>query len=121
MFYTSAESDISHVDGIDIIKKVIAVLRDHMHDHPHVLTSSCNFFGGNLDTESDRTSRKLLQPPFDMESFSGMMKSVTVLDRQYKNYFGIDLSERLAEETGSARSHNMDAEERDYGDVLGSA
>ncbi len=26
MFYTSAESDISHVDGIDIIKKVIAVL-----------------------------------------------------------------------------------------------
>ena len=114
MFYSSAESDISHV--IDIIKKVIAVLRDHMHDHPHVLTSSCNFFGGNLDTESDRTLRKLLQPPFDMDSFSGMMKSVmsasvTVLDRQYKNYFGIDLSERLAEETGSARSHNMDAEE----------
>ena len=51
-----------------------------------------------------------------MESFSGMMKSVmaasvTVLDRQYKNYFGLDVSERLTEETRSARSHNMDAEE----------
>ena len=116
MFYTSAESDISHVDGIDIIKKVIAVLRDHMHDPARVLTSSCNFFGGNLDTESDRTLRQLLQPPSDLESFSGMMKSVmaasvTVLDRQYKNYFGLDVSERLAEETRSARSHNMDAEE----------
>ena len=33
--------------------------------------------------------------------------SLTVLDRQNKNYFGIDLSERLAEETGSARCHNM--------------
>ena len=31
MFYTSAESDISHVDSIDIIKKD-GVLRDHMHD-----------------------------------------------------------------------------------------
>ena len=67
MFYTSAESDISHVDGIDIIKKVIAVLRDHMHDPARVLTTSCNFFGGHLDTESDRTLRPLLQPPSDME------------------------------------------------------
>ena len=86
-------------------------------DYPaRVSTSSCIVFGGNLDTESDRTLRKLLQPPSDMESFSGMMKSVmsasvTVLDRQYKNYFGLDLSERLAEETWLARSHNMDAEE----------
>ena len=77
--------------------------------------TSCDFFGGNLDTENDRTLRKLLQLPSDMESFSGMMKSViaapvTVLDRQYKNYFGLDVSERLAEETRSARSHNVDAE-----------
>ena len=47
-----------------------------------------------------------------MENFSGMMESVmsasvTVLDRQNKNYFGLDLSERLAEETRSARYHNM--------------
>ena len=38
-----------------------------MHDPARVLTSSCNFFGGHLDTESDRTLRPLLQPPSDME------------------------------------------------------
>ena len=40
-----------------------------------------------------------------------MAASVTVLERQYKKYFGLDLTERLAEETQSSRSHNMDAEE----------
>ena len=34
-----------------------------------------------------------------------MSVSVTVLERQYKKYFEINLTEKLAEETKSARSH----------------
>ena len=40
-----------------------------------------------------------------------MSLSVTVLERQYKKYFEINLTAKLAEETKSARSHNIDAEE----------
>ena len=40
-----------------------------------------------------------------------MAAAATVLGRQYKRYFNIDLTAKLAEETRSARSNNIDAEE----------
>jgi hypothetical protein len=36
---------------------------------------------------------------------------ITVLERQYKRYFDMDLTEQLRKETETARSHNIDAEE----------
>ena len=36
---------------------------------------------------------------------------VDVLERQYAKYFSLDITEKLREETMSARSHNIDAEE----------
>ena len=62
------------------------------------------------------TLQRLLQPQSDMIRFSEMLKAVvavtvTVLTRQNKKYFGLDITERLTEETRSARSHDTDAEE----------
>ena len=36
---------------------------------------------------------------------------IAVLERQYKRYFGINLTAELKKETESACSHNIDAEE----------
>ena len=36
---------------------------------------------------------------------------ITVLERQYERYFGMDLTDALREETKSARFHNIDAKE----------
>ena len=40
-----------------------------------------------------------------------MAAAATVLERQYKRHFNIDLTAKLAEEMRSARSNNIDAEE----------
>ena len=69
-----------------------------------------------LDVGSDTTLQKLRHQPDDVGKFAEMMKAVmaaaeTVLERQYKTYFNIDLTAKLAEETRSARSHIIDAEE----------
>jgi hypothetical protein len=46
---------------------------------------------------------------------SGIIKCLTkvleALDRQYARYFATDLTAQLADETRSARLHNMDAEQ----------
>ena len=115
-FYTSGESDISHIQGIGIIKVVITVMKEEMADPARLLTSTSDFFGDALDPNTDTTLNALLKPPVDVERFSRMMKTVisatiTVLERQYKVYFDLDVTEKLTLETRSARSHNMDAEE----------
>ena len=51
-----------------------------------------------------------------MERFGKMMaavmtSTVTVLERQYKKYLAIDITELLAKETRSACSHSIDTEE----------
>ena len=37
--------------------------------------------------------------------------TITVLERQYKRYFEMDLTSELRKQTETARSHNIDAEE----------
>ena len=63
----------------------------------------------------DDTLTKLHQFPVDSQ-FNAMMKEclqsvIAVLERQYSKYFDINITAKLREETASARSHNMDAEE----------
>ena len=87
-----------------------------MADPARLLASTSDFFGDALDRNTDTTLNALLKPPVDVERFSSMMQTVisatiTVLERQYKVYFYLDVTEKLTSETRSARSHNMDAEE----------
>ena len=115
-FYTSAESGISHVEGIGVVKAAIAALKEQLKEPRTVLSATHDLLGGTLDVEGDTALQKLLQQPADLESFCDMMTAVmsvtvTVLERQYKKYFEINLTAKLAEETKSARSHNIDAEE----------
>ena len=85
-FYTSADLQVSHVEGIQVVKSVLTALKLQLHNPAAVLSSSCNFLGGKLDAENDSTLRELLQPPDNMEQFSEMVKPVlmscvTVLER----------------------------------------
>ena len=55
IFYTSSKWDISHGDGIDNVKKVIACLRNYMQDPTRVFIASSNYLGNILDCENDST------------------------------------------------------------------
>ena len=72
-----------------------------------------DFFGDEVTV--DATLAKLRELPVDPQ-FNTMMTScleavITVLERQYSKYFNLDVTEKLKEETASARMHNIDAEE----------
>ena len=113
--YTSAEKQINHVDCIDVVRNVISVIKEY-DDHPmSVLSTKTDFFIKELNT-SDTTLRQLQKQPADEPLFCKMMKSSlqaveTVLRRQYKRNFKMDITEELRKETESARAHNIDAEE----------
>ena len=98
MFYTSADSGISHIEGIRLVKQVIVTLTEQMEDPASVLTRTSDFLGNALDAE-DSTLQALLQPPADMATFQMLMKAVIVacvevLERQYKKYFLLDLTKQ---------------------------
>ena len=67
-FYTSVESQVSHVEGIEVVKSVLTALKLQLRNPAGVLSSSCNFLGGKLDAENDSTLRELLQPPANINS-----------------------------------------------------
>ena len=116
-FHTSGESDISHIQGIGIIKVVIMVMREEMADHARLPASTSDFFRDALDRDTDTTLNALLKSPVDDERLSRMMQTVisatiTVLERQYKVrhddngvgaaiqiYFDLDVTEKLTRET----------------------
>lgn len=112
-FYTSASNEINHVDGIDVVRKVIERIKNSINDPEALLLARDDFFGDKMPL--DDTLTKLRQFPVDPQ-FKTMMKDcllavTAVLGRQYSKYFTIHITEKLREETASARSHNMDAEE----------
>ena len=116
-FYTSsATSQITHIEGIGVAKAAVNKLKQLEWDAVSLLTPTHDLLDGMLDVGSDTTLQKLRHQPDDVGKFAEMMKAVmaaaaTVLERQYKTYFNIDLTAKLAEETRSARSHNIDPEE----------
>ena len=112
-FYTSASNEINHVDGIDVVRNVIGRLKNAVDDPEALVLAKEDFFGDEM--APDDTLTKLRQFPVDPQ-FKSMMKEclqavIAVLERQYSKYFDINITEKLKEETASARSHNMDAEE----------
>ncbi|XP_071787284.1 uncharacterized protein [Asterias amurensis] len=114
-FYTSSESPISHIDGITIVKEVVALMKKFSLTPLDTLSTTTDFFGNELKS-TDETLGKLQQKPADDPLFETMMgaclsASVSVLEKQYERYFGTDLTDKLRTETESARCHNIDAEE----------
>ena len=112
-FYTSAENEINHIDGINVVQGVIEMLKDMMKDPLGILSAGKDFF--NADLTVDSTLTKLRSLPISA-MFVPMMKAsleatVVVLERQYQKYFELDITEKLREEAATSRSHNIDAEE----------
>ena len=115
-FYTSASSEVHHIDGIRIVQRVLQIVKDQSASQLGVLSTKKDFFGNALDTEVDAILRKLQQQPCDVTLFEEMVKRclasvVKVLERQYDRYFHLDITEELKIRTESARSHNIDSEE----------
>uniref|UniRef100_UPI00358E1E6C uncharacterized protein n=1 Tax=Myxine glutinosa TaxID=7769 RepID=UPI00358E1E6C len=117
-FYRSAEQQIDHIDGIEVVRGVIEAMKQARHDPLRLLTQESDFFSDLLDDADPVMKAVRIQPPDQQASdtLSSMLTAcidatITVLERQYGRYFAMDLTEKLRQETQSARSHNMDAEE----------
>jgi len=111
-FYTSAASEIQHIEGKQVVKDIIGRLKEALNDTRALVLAKENFFGEEM--AGDDTLTRLQQLPVDpqFEMMRGCIKAIIqVLERQYSKYFDINVTEKLKEETESARSHNMDAEE----------
>ncbi|XP_050404243.1 uncharacterized protein LOC126820380 [Patella vulgata] len=114
-FYASAESEVSHMEGINIVKDVLCTLRQTLDDPVSIITRNVDFFGGAFKPD-DKTLHSLLREPVNKDMFRIMATAclkaiIEVLERQYKRYFGMDITEQLRRETESARLHNIDSEE----------
>ena len=113
-FYTSASNQVSHVHGISIVRTVIETLKITIENPSSVLSTTTDFFGNPLGLTT--TLLKLQEEPVDRAMFCNMVKEclttvVNVLLRQYDRYFKLEITDALIEETESARTHNIDAEE----------
>ncbi len=116
-FYIGADDQTDYIKGIEIIKETVQKLKDQLHSPAEFLTRTTDLFGNQLNA-SDKILEKLQQPPKDTIMFTQIMESclravILVLERQYQQYFTDTwtVTEKLKQETTSARSHNMDAEE----------
>lgn len=114
-FYRSSATQVSHVNGIAIVKQLVDLVKRFSESGLDTLTTRTDFFGHDLP-ESDATLVALRSKPVDEALFISMMESclkkmVEVLERQYARYFSADLTDQLKKETESARCHNIDAEE----------
>lgn len=115
-FYTSAASEeINHVEGISIVRSIVQLLKEKAKDPLCLLKSSSDIFGRSLDV-NDLTLQSLLRQPSNPDAFKEMMvvcinSIIAVLERQYRRYFEMNITDQLVEETLSARNHNIDAEE----------
>ena len=112
-FDTSVSEQVSHVEGIAVVRSVIDTISMTIAQPLNVLHTTNDFLGNTLPS-SDETLQKLREKPVHESLFITMMKeclttTVVVLQRQYERYFNTDITEQLKEETESARTHNIDA------------
>ena len=111
-FYVPAESKLTHIQGIDEVKKVITCLEEARDSPLSVLTTKSDFFGNSIN--DDVFDAIVSFCPHDsvlMKMISVCIAAVlNVLNRQYARYLELDITEDLRRQTASARLHNMDAE-----------
>ena len=113
-FYTPVESQVSHTDGIEIIRDVIKAAKKYAESPLDTLSTNIDFFGNVF--MADETLYSLQKKPTNEQLFALQMKScldgiIVVLERQYCKYFTMDIDDELENDTRSARCHNMDSEE----------
>lgn len=115
-FYTGANNQIDHLEGINIVRIVVSNLKKTLENPMSIMECGDDFLGGTLDAK-DPTLLKLRMFTAADDTCRGVMITacagavVDVLERQYKRYFGLDINEKLRKETETARSHNIDAEQ----------
>ena len=73
-FYTSASSEVHHIDGIRIVQRVLQTVKDQSASPLGVLSTKNDFFGNALDIEVDAILGKLQQQPCDVTLFEEMVK-----------------------------------------------
>ena len=109
-FYTAAATEISHVDGINIVKDFVKTLKQMMQnslmiiDQRFLRTGSC--FGQCSQVEKLPSYLR-----FPVMMTSCLQAVVDALQRQYAEYFTLDVDEKLRKETVLVRLHNMEWEE----------
>ena len=116
-FYTAADVQVAHVEAIPMVRQISEELKCCSANPLSILSRTSDFFGHDLSAV-DTTLQKLRVPPSaeNKPLFSQMVVAcisavISVLERQYKRYFDLNVTENLREETKSARSRNIDAEE----------
>lgn len=113
-FYKGAADQIDHIAGIALVRQVVHKMKEYS-DPIELLGWERDFFDEPLDF-TDTTLEALKTPSKDSELFKKMLQScvtaaVNVLELQYKKEFQNNVTDKLLEETKSARTHNIDAEE----------
>ena len=113
-FYTSVNSEFSHVEEIAVVKHLIESIQKMVHEPAsNLLSANRDFFGDKLDVDATLTKlRHLPSNPMFNDMTNGCLQAITdVLEHQYSRYFSLDITEKLQEETASAQQYNADAEE----------
>ena len=116
LFYTSSTSEINHMEGILVVKRVVQSVTDQMKNPGGILSRDTDFFGNQVNQGLDQVLSALRVEPLDLQAFAKYVEAclgavVAVLKRQYERYFNVDITNELKKQTQSARSHNIDAEE----------
>ena len=47
-FYTSAETEINHIEGIELVRNIVGVLKEKKENAAGLLSSSCFFLAQSL-------------------------------------------------------------------------
>ena len=107
--YTAADTDISHVDGINTVKELVETLKQMRQNSFLIISLTKEIFQQDLALNSVVKLKALPSYP----RFPAMMKSclqtvVDVLQRHYAKYFSLDIDEKLRKDTASVRLHNID-------------
>ncbi|KAK0046931.1 Protein bric-a-brac 2 [Biomphalaria pfeifferi] len=114
-FYIAAGAQaFSHLGAITVIKEVLAQINQCLNNPFSIFTRNLDFFGEILDV-NDPILEVLLLCPQDKEVENMIKASLSsiaeTINRQYKRYLCMNVSELMSTQTESARLHNMDSEE----------
>ena len=113
-FYRSQEKEVHHMDAFTSIKECHCRMEAFASKDKILLEDiTTDFFGEAVDV-SDKILWTLDGDSDD--DFSKVFKDVlaaimSVVQRQYKNYYAMEVTDDLRSKLASARTHNMDSEE----------
>ncbi|XP_055896517.1 uncharacterized protein LOC129928088 [Biomphalaria glabrata] len=105
---------VSHLGAVTVIKEVLAQVDQCLSNPFSIFTRNLDFFGEILDV-NDPILEVLLLCPQDKEVENMIKASLSsiaeTINRQYKRYLSMNVSDLMSTQTESARLHNMDSEE----------